>query len=115
MAEAYRDRAIAVIVADPVPGDLPALARRDAIRRRLADGPIQQFVSAQLAVLDLLAYITTAEQPDQASAGRDLLTVAAQRRARLGHVLAQSADVERTILAFWRLRIAIEPQGTGRQ
>jgi hypothetical protein len=67
-------------------------------------------------VLDLLVYITTAEQPDQASAGRDLLlTVAAQRRARLGHVLAQSADVERTILAFWRLRIAIEPGVTGRQ
>ncbi len=115
LAEAYRDRAIAVIVADPVPGDLPALARRDAVRRRLADGPIQRFVAAQLAVLDLLAYITTAEQPDQASAGRDLLTVAAQRRARLGHVLAQAADVERNILAFWRLRIAVEPQGTSRQ
>ena len=115
LAEAYRDRAIAVIVAEPVPGDLSALTRRDAIRRRLAAGPIQRFVAAQLAVLDLLAYITTAEQPDQALAGRDLLTVAAQRRARLGHVLAQAADVERTILAFWRLRIAIEPQGTSRQ
>lgn len=115
LAEAYRDRAIGVIVADPVPGDLPALARRDTTRRRLADGSIQRFVSAQLAVLDLLAYITTAEQPDQASAGRDLLTVAAQRRARLGHVLAQAADVERTILAFWRLRIAIEPEATSRR
>jgi len=115
LAEAYRDRAIAVIVSDPVPGDLPALTRRDATRRRLAEGPIQRFVAAQLAVLDLLAYITTAEQPDQALAGRELLTAAAQRRARLGHVLAQSADVERTILAFWRLRIAIEPLGTSRQ
>ncbi|MCH8259922.1 MAG: hypothetical protein IIC46_06920 [Planctomycetes bacterium] len=115
LAEAYRDRAIAVIVSDPVPGDLPALTRRDATRRRLAEGPIQRFVAAQLAVLDLLAYITTAEQPDQALAGRELLTAAAQRRARLGHVLAQSADVERTILAFWRVRIAIEPLGTSRQ
>ena len=115
LAEAYRDRAIAVIVSDPVPGDLPALTRRDATRRRLAEGPIQRFVAAQLAVLDLLAYITTAEQPDQALAGRELLTAAAQRRARLGHVLAQSADVERTILAFWRVRIAIAPLGTSRQ
>ncbi len=111
LAEAWRDRATAVVVADPVPGDLPALARRGATRRRLADGPIQQFVAAQLAVLDLMAYITTAEQPDQAAAGRELLSVTALRRARLGHVFAQAVDVERTIIAFWRLRISIEEGG----
>ena len=29
----------------------------------------------------------------------------------LGHVFAQAADVERTIIAFWRMRISIEAGG----
>ena len=43
----------------------------------------------------------------------ELLAVAAQRRARLGHVLAQAADVERAIAGFWRLRIAIDESDDG--
>ncbi len=62
-----------------------------------------------------MAYITTAEQPGQAAAGREILSVAAQRRARFGQVLAQAADIERTIVAFWRLRIAIEDGEGGDQ
>ena len=112
---AWRDRATSAIVSDPVPGDLSSLGRRQVTRLSLAQGTMQQFVAHQLAVLDLLVYITSAEQPELADQLRTLLANATERRSGINQVLNQAAEIERTILEIWSMRLDVSPIRGGKQ
>ncbi len=110
LVEVWRDRAAMVSMSGLrmsglVPGALPELARRDAIRQRLAEGSVQQFVAAQLAVLELLTYVTVAERPALQARARAVLSDSAETRSRLSGVLEQAVEVERTIANMWDLRL----------
>ncbi|UCD75684.1 MAG: hypothetical protein JSV91_01970 [Phycisphaerales bacterium] len=105
LLDAWRERASLVVTFSPVPGDLSSLARQDRTRRRLARGPIQQFVASQLAVLDLVTYVAVAEQPAARASALRILREASEERRRSRHVLEQAVLAERTIAAMWRLRL----------
>ncbi len=107
LVQAWRDRAISAIVSEPVPGDLLSLGRRQVTRLSLAQGTLQQFVAHQLAVLDLLVYITSAEQPELADRLRTILSQATGRRSGIDEVLNQATDIERTIMEIWSLRLDV--------
>ena len=69
----------------------------------MARGPIQRFVAAQLAVLDLLAYATVAEQPARRAAALVILARSADQRRSMTQVLQQAVLIERTMIRMWRL------------
>jgi hypothetical protein len=69
---------------------------------------VQKFAAQQLAVLDLLAYITVAEQPGKRGVILDLLRRATDARLRTTNVLAQCLLIERTISLVWRHRLGLE-------
>jgi hypothetical protein len=112
LADAWLERARLVMASDPVPGDLAALARRRGTRLSLAEGPIQELVAEQLAVLDALCYITVAEQPGAAITATVLLAESAHARRRLEHVLAQALEVELAIGRMWALRMGLTSGGS---
>jgi hypothetical protein len=105
LVQAWRERAQVTMASNPVPADLGGIQQRLAVRMQLAEGPIQRFVARQLGVLDLVAYITVAEQPALREAVVQLLGESMRRRARLHDVLEQSVEVERTIVSLWKLRL----------
>jgi hypothetical protein len=105
LVQAWRERAQVTMASNPVPADLGGIQQRLAVRMQLAEGPIQRFVAWQLGVLDLVAYITVAEQPALREAVVQLLGESMRRRARLHDVLEQSVEVERTIVSLWKLRL----------
>ena len=54
------ERASALAARNPAPDDMAGLRRRRATRRRLCTSPIHFMVAEQIAILDLLAYVTVA-------------------------------------------------------
>ncbi len=103
LVEAWRDRAATTMGSAPFPADLDELRRWDTTRRRLSRGPIQRFVAAQLAVLDLLAYATVAEQPARRTTAAHILARSAEQRRSMTQVLQQAVLIERTMIRMWRL------------
>ncbi len=99
-------RASMLVPTEEVPASLVGLNRRHQIRLRLAEGAMQSFVAHQLGTLDLIAYITVAEQPALANVVRDVLAEAARRRLMYRHVLQQSVHVELLIGEIWDMRMA---------
>ena len=87
-------------VADPVPGDPVEIQRRRQVRLRLAEGPIQRFLAGQLAVLDQMAYVASAE-PGVGPPAAGVLADSARRRSGMTHVLDQAIEAE---LAMSRIR-----------
>ncbi len=114
LAESWWDRAalaghVARADEHSVPGSPVELERRRATRLRVADGPLQQFVAAQLSVLDLMAFEAAAAQPVLGGQIRGLLDESARRRSEAGHVLAQAIEAERAMGRLWKLQIAVRP------
>ncbi len=117
---AWRARVLG-LVADPPPGattaslsnELADVSRRRAARQRLAEGPLQQFVAAQLAVLDLATLAAVTQRPDLRSRAIDNIRESARRRSSMSHVLQQAVEVERALNRLWRLRF--EPGRAERQ
>ncbi len=108
LVSAWEDVARSVASA-AAPGDDPGeLEHRRLMRHRLADGPLQSFVAAQLSILDLIAFVTRAEQPAQRDAIQRMLSSNGADRASLDHVLEQAVAVERAIAQVWKVRISIE-------
>ncbi len=105
LVEAWRDRAAATMGLAPIRADLDELRRRDTTRRRLTTGPIQRFVAMQLAVLDLLAYVTVAERPSRRDPAEAIRARSADQRRSM-QVLEQAVLTERTMTRMWRLWIA---------
>ena len=95
----------------PVPDDYPGLQRRHMMRLRLAEGPIQNFVAQQLAILDLLTYITVAEQPAVHDAALEVLRKSSETRSRLPGVLEQAVEAELALARLWKLRIVVPDAG----
>ena len=107
LAEARRSVANQLIASAPVPDDLPGLHGRRVARLTLAEGPIQQFVAEQVAVMELLAYITVAENPSLTTPVLAILSRSAERRARAAHVLEQAVEIELTMSDLYRLQLEI--------
>jgi len=101
----WREAAEQLMTATPTPGTLSVLDRRDQTRRQLVRGPIQRFVAEQLALVDLLAYIATAERPKRRDEVRRVLQDGARQRARLDNVLDQALSIEQLMIRLWTLRI----------
>jgi hypothetical protein len=99
------------MVAIPVPDDLAGLERMQRTRVRLAEGPVHRFIAEQAGILDVLAYITVAEQPVLGPTVRTLLQDAAQRRRDAGSVLLQSLLIEQAISRVWALRMTSGRRG----
>ncbi len=103
--EYWQSTAALVMAGSPIPDDLPGLTRRHQIRMELAEGPIQRFVARQLAIAELLAYITVAEQPALGAEVRALLQDSSRRRDRLDRVLEQAVEAELLLARLWDLRL----------
>jgi hypothetical protein len=110
LADHWRERARRMMISDPFPDSVGRLEQRRDIRRELNDGPIQQFVTDQIAILEYLAFITAAEQPDVRDGLRALLATSAQQRDASSHVLEQALSVERTMSAIWAIRMGLANQ-----
>jgi hypothetical protein len=104
LAEASRSQA------HPEWGSLDDLQRRRALRLQLAEGPLQRFVAEQLLVLELIGFVTAAEQPALAARAGRLVSESAAERSRMRHVLAQAVAVERAIGSLWQLRLGLAGQ-----
>ena len=63
----------------------------------------------------MLAYITSAEQPELAERLRSLLASATVRRSGINKVLNQATDIERTIMEVWSLRLDVGATSGGKQ
>ena len=107
LSTVWRDRAAMAMSGDPVPDDLDGLARRQATRLRLAEGPVQALVAEQVTILEHLAYFTVAEQPEVRGAVQAIVAVSAERRARAAGVLVQAIEAERSIGQLWGLRLGV--------
>lgn len=105
VAQAWLDRAQPLIVAAPLPDDLPGLDRRRETRMRLVQSPIQQFVGWQISTLDAMAYVSTAEQPARRDDAAMILADCAVDRARADEVLLQAIVTEQAMTRLWRLRM----------
>jgi hypothetical protein len=116
LAETWRRRCVGASgdAADQGPQrGIVDLQRRHVTRLRLVAGPIQAFVAAQLAVLDLMAYAAVVEQPARASSSAGILAESARRRSRSAHALEQAIEAERAMGRIWRLQIAVETAEAG--
>lgn len=104
--QAWHDRAQLTLVSSPAPADMPGLDKRQALRERMADGPVQQFIARQLGLLDLITYITVADQPELREAAVKLLRERGSRRGGMNTAMEQAVEAERAIASMWRLRMA---------
>ena len=110
LADAWQQRSAAASGEAVEPGPergLVDLQRRHATRLQLVAGPIQAFIAAQLAVLDLMTYAAVAEQPALAGAAAAILAESGRRRSRCAHALEQAIEAERAMGRVWRLQIAV--------
>ena len=89
-------------------GRLADLRRRGSIRARLARGPVQRFVAAQLSIAEVMAFVIVVERPVVGVRVKPMMSDAAVDRAALGHVLAQAVSVERLIGRLWFVRLGLE-------
>lgn len=108
LTQAMLERAGQLITATPTPDDLNGLQRRRAARWRLALGVTQQFAVEQLTALDLLAYITVAEQPNTRDRVLQVLQHASMARQTASHVIEQCGVIELAMARMWRIRVGLE-------
>lgn len=87
------------------PLSLAQIASRHEGRSKIASGRIQLFAAEQVACLELLAYIVSAERPDASSQIAAILDEAALARRKAPHISAQIDAVERAALRLWLLRL----------
>ena len=92
------------------PQSLPqiSLARRQ--REILAQGAVQQFNVEQLACLELLAFITVAEDPTRSESVTKILATLAEERHRATHIIEQVAAAERASLELWIFRVGVSSE-----
>jgi len=88
-----------------VAAELGLIRQRDAVRLQLATGPIQDFVAAQLSVLDRLALQVRIEQPDRVGVLEEQVGDRARERRSVEDVLQQAVMVELAIAELWRMRL----------
>lgn len=106
LRDAWQRLASMLIATKPMPDDLPGLSRRHDVRMNLASGPVQQFAANQIAIVELLAYVTTAERPTAHDAVAELLDASGLRRDAAASILQQSLEAEFTMSRLWRIRMA---------
>ena len=112
LAEAWEARAVSGgPAASAVPAELPDLQRRQAARMRLAEGPLQQFVAAQIGVLELMAFVAVQEQPGLSDAVVLELADSARRRLEATNVLEQAVEGELAMGRLWRLQMVVDDSG----
>lgn len=103
--ESWRERAESLQPrSHVVPTDRHGLAQRHLTRLRLANHSMQQYIAHQIGVLELLAYVTSVEQPALVEHIDALLAENARRRTNAVHALEQAWLIERGISALWHLR-----------
>jgi len=104
LAETWYMRISLLGASHSIPADLSALTQRRAIRQRLAEDPLQDFVVAQLTILDYLAYQTAAHFPGVVPSLTRQYNLSVQQRQQYTHVLSQAVRVEHDIASLWQLR-----------
>jgi hypothetical protein len=106
LVESWRRHAAKNETRRGVPADLVELERRDSMRRRLAEGPVQRYVAAQIALLDLMAYVASARDPALREALAALLAESAAIRQTSGDVLDQALEAELAASRLWAVQIS---------
>ncbi len=109
LVESWRRHAAKNETRRGVPADLVELERRDAMRRRLAEGPVQRYVAAQIARLDLMAYVASAHDPALREALSALLAESAAIRQKSGDVLDQALEAELAASRLWAIQVLPGP------
>jgi len=106
LVDQFVRRAAGVRASPAVPAELPVLAQRRAVRRRIAADTAQRLVAEQITLLEHVAYTLAAQVPALApDIGRVLRGSLAARRASRT-VLEQSVEAARAETAIWALRLA---------
>lgn len=88
------------------PFNLSQMERRRRARAELANGKVQEFEAAQLAICELMAYVSVAEQPSRAGAASVILNELEEQRRRSKSVFEQALLAERARLRLWILRMS---------
>jgi hypothetical protein len=71
---------------------------------------VQQFNVEQLACLELLAFITVAEDPTRSESVTKILATLAEARHRATHIIEQVAAAERASLELWIVRVGVSSE-----
>ncbi len=112
LRDAWQSVAANLISTAPTPDDLPGLARRHDVRLNLVRGPVQHFVANQIAIAELLAFVTTAERPASRDTVVTLLRWSALIRSNEDSVLDQSIAAEQVTARLWQVRMGATADAT---
>ncbi|MCB9846674.1 MAG: hypothetical protein H6811_11900 [Phycisphaeraceae bacterium] len=103
-------RAEASLAPPNAPMTLGEIEARYASRAALASGPVQRFAAEQLAIVELMAYVTAAEQPTRARDALAIVEEMSSARRRSEHVFQQLAAAERALAQLWTIRMSESSQ-----
>jgi hypothetical protein len=78
--------------------------RRLSARLALGNGPVDEFAAHHLAVVELMAFVVSLEQPTRADRVREILDELATARRSAVHIFQQVESAERAMLELWRIR-----------
>jgi hypothetical protein len=78
--------------------------RRLSARLALGNGPVDEFAAHHLAVVELMAFVVSLEQPTRAERVREILDELAAARRSAVHIFQQVEAAERAMLDLWRIR-----------
>lgn len=81
-----------------------AIDRRRVARLSVAEGPIQRFNAEQLALVETMAAVISAESPASAARAVELYRSLVDSRRRAADIFEQIAEAEHAALELWRLR-----------
>lgn len=98
----------------PLAEQLASIERRRAIRRSLADGPVQRFVAEQASIVEVMAFVISQERPSAAKAARAVVEEAFARRRTARHVFEQVEAGEAAAARLWLIRASVEGAAEGR-
>lgn len=103
----WRDAAEAVSPNGAAPLALDVIDRRHEGRISLASGPIQRFAADQVGIVELMAYVVTAEHADRAKDAAIVISEMASQRRKASHVFEQLVAAEKAMLRLWLIRFEV--------
>ncbi|HLO39811.1 MAG TPA: hypothetical protein VK176_02220 [Phycisphaerales bacterium] len=78
--------------------------RRLAARLALGNGPVDEFAAHHLAVVELMSFVISLEQPLRAERVREILEELGAARRNAHHIFEQIEAAERAMLELWKIR-----------
>lgn len=92
------------------PISLEQIARRQAGRKELASGLVQEFAAEQAGLCELMAYVVVSEQPAAGAQAAEILERLAGVRRSADHIFGQILAGERAMAELWAVRLGVPIQ-----